>query len=189
MSEARFEEEVSVEAFQSFLKKYKFVSIHDLMKGRGDAALCFDDGYEDVFTLSFPILKEMNIPFTLFLNSAALDTPGFLSSESVKSMIASGLCSLGSHGVHHIDLDKMTFEEAREELIESKTDLERLFSVEVLDYAYPHGIYTQEILRFLKKNRVFTYAFSVSKAHVNPFSKRFKIPRINIDGANISSKA
>ncbi|MCG8650532.1 MAG: polysaccharide deacetylase family protein, partial [Pirellulales bacterium] len=35
----------------------------------------FDDGYENNFTAAWPILKELNVPATIFISTAYLDSP------------------------------------------------------------------------------------------------------------------
>jgi len=36
--------------------------------------LSFDDGYRDVMSIAFPILKAMKIPFTVFISNKVLDS-------------------------------------------------------------------------------------------------------------------
>lgn len=48
------------------------VSDETLNKRKNYAAITFDDGFLSVLTNANPILKEMNIPYTVFLNGAAL---------------------------------------------------------------------------------------------------------------------
>ena len=54
---------------------YHFISYDDLIQYKEgkktlykkSAVLTFDDGYEDVYKNAYPILKEYNIPFTMFI--------------------------------------------------------------------------------------------------------------------------
>lgn len=59
----------------------------------------FDDGYEDNFTLGFPILKEYGIKFNLNVIARYTDEirPNYLSWEQIKEMNKSGLLELGNH--------------------------------------------------------------------------------------------
>lgn len=66
-----------------FLKRYFYVLSLDeaadtLSKGRyfsrPAVVLTADDGYKDNYDLAFPILKENNTPFTIFLNTGVIGT-------------------------------------------------------------------------------------------------------------------
>ncbi len=59
----------------SIKRMYKFISIEDIelfysdkKKFNNCCHICFDDGDKTVYEYAFPILKEMNIPATLFIS-------------------------------------------------------------------------------------------------------------------------
>ncbi len=61
-----------IRAIKLIRRKFKIVKLHDLISTDGDknlAALTFDDGYADDFVYAYPILKSMNVPAHVFLNS------------------------------------------------------------------------------------------------------------------------
>lgn len=76
---------VSPEYFKNFLQEQKekltFISIEDLpnvinKKVKLDkpfGIITFDDGYEDNFIYAYPILKELNIPFTIYVSVNLVD--------------------------------------------------------------------------------------------------------------------
>lgn len=71
---------VSPEFFKQFLMskqdKIQFVSLDDavdIIKGnkkinKSFGVITFDDGYEDNYTYAYPILKELGIPFTIYVS-------------------------------------------------------------------------------------------------------------------------
>ncbi len=73
----------SVEEFRSQIQLIKncfeiisleaIVSNRTLNKKKNYAAITFDDGFQSVLTNAFPVLNENNIPFSLFVNGAAID--------------------------------------------------------------------------------------------------------------------
>lgn len=76
--------------------------------------LTFDDGFRDVFDHAWPLLRERQLPFTLYLattyldglmtwqGSTALDRGApALSWAQVEEMVESGLCTVGNHTHTH----------------------------------------------------------------------------------------
>lgn len=59
-------------------KNYEFISLHDLpehlqKKGRKFVIVTFDDGFKDVFTEAYPILKKHQVPFTVYITTSFPD--------------------------------------------------------------------------------------------------------------------
>ena len=46
--------------------------VQERTKGRNRLAITFDDGFMSVFTIARPILRSMGIPYTVFINGAAV---------------------------------------------------------------------------------------------------------------------
>ncbi|WP_374630942.1 polysaccharide deacetylase family protein [Pannonibacter indicus] len=74
---------------------YKFVSMEEavdrlkLCFGQERyAVLSFDDGYRDNLTVAYPLLRQMGVPFTLFLTSGFLDRTSELWWIALERMIA-----------------------------------------------------------------------------------------------------
>lgn len=57
----------------------------------------------------------------------------------IAEMKASGLVTFGAHTVNHSNLRRLTLEEARHELSDSKNEIENVIGVEVRHFAYPYG--------------------------------------------------
>jgi len=75
----------SPEAFEEqirFLRRnYQIVSMEELCRGLDETdsrvqavAITFDDGYRDVYTQAFPILRQYRIPAMVYLTAAAIET-------------------------------------------------------------------------------------------------------------------
>jgi peptidoglycan/xylan/chitin deacetylase (PgdA/CDA1 family) len=76
---------VSPDFFETFLREHQkrldFISINDLYarisnKQRSDkpfGIITFDDGYEDNFTYAYPILKNLNIPFVIYISAGLVN--------------------------------------------------------------------------------------------------------------------
>jgi peptidoglycan/xylan/chitin deacetylase (PgdA/CDA1 family) len=110
---ARFAEQVEVLAAQRVL------ALDDALDelAAGDDApkivLTFDDGFADVHTHAWPLLREHRLPFVVYLatgyvggqmhweGSTAKASGPALSWEQLGEMLASGLCTIGNHTNTH----------------------------------------------------------------------------------------
>jgi hypothetical protein len=57
---------------------YRFVPAAEIARGRGgprDLAITFDDGWKSILTIAAPVLREYQIPSTLFVATGLLDNP------------------------------------------------------------------------------------------------------------------
>lgn len=72
---------------------YTFVSLEhlseQLMAGSGKKllALTFDDGYRDNFTLAYPMLKRLGIPFTVYVTTSFPDDEAILWWYAIEQML------------------------------------------------------------------------------------------------------
>ncbi|MFT6793204.1 MAG: peptidoglycan/xylan/chitin deacetylase (PgdA/CDA1 family) [Rubritalea sp.] len=117
--------------------------------------ITIDDGWKSVYTEAYPILKEFNYPFTLYLYTNYINRGGrSMTSEMIKEMMENG-CTIGSHSVSH-PMPSTIRKHQREgadgykkfidtELGASKKILESTFNQPINSYVYPGGIHTPEM--------------------------------------------
>ncbi len=101
--------------------------------------LTFDDGYKDLFTAAFPVLKRYGFHAVSFVITGFVGWHGYVSWEDIKHMQASGLISFEAHTVHHIYLPAVSYQQALDELITSKETLQAETGSPVNFLAYPDG--------------------------------------------------
>ncbi|MSR76483.1 MAG: polysaccharide deacetylase family protein [Candidatus Ryanbacteria bacterium] len=121
---------------------YRFVKCSELAAAKDRvAAIYFDDGFRDVFTNAKPILKQKNIPATLFVTTSyadgARDPAVYASWDEIAALGENW--EIGSHSVSHRKLSKISKEEVRQEMIESKKLIEEKTGKAVTAFSYPHG--------------------------------------------------
>jgi peptidoglycan/xylan/chitin deacetylase (PgdA/CDA1 family) len=114
-------------------------------EGAATAALTFDDGLVDNATVLLPLLRELDVPATVFVAPAWLGEPHpdarwtrIVTAEELRMLSDEG-CEVGGHGMNHVDLSVLPYEAAVKELRESRVALEQLLAVEVSVAAYPYG--------------------------------------------------
>ncbi|MCA1726345.1 MAG: polysaccharide deacetylase family protein [Actinobacteria bacterium] len=127
---------------------------------RDAVAVTFDDGYADVYRRAWPMLRDREIPSTLFLATGFLDgtigpplSPGVaapgaeaLAWEHVAAMIATGLVDVGSHTVTHPDFDAIDAVAAERELADSRAVIRERLGIKTDLFAYPRAIVGHETL-------------------------------------------
>jgi peptidoglycan/xylan/chitin deacetylase (PgdA/CDA1 family) len=132
--------------------------------GRAAVAVTFDDAYRSVLENAVPILRERQIPFTLFVPTNCLGkSPEWvkderhpyaretvLTPEELKSVRRIGAV-IGSHGVSHRALTKLSGAEASAELSESRAVLQKIVGSTVDLFALPYGASNSEVLRLAKE--------------------------------------
>ena len=129
--------------------------------------ITFDDGYLDMFTIAYPIMKARNIKSNMYIITNWLDGNIYMTPKMVKSLSDSGLVEIGSHTLNHVHLNKLSYSEQETELIESKKFLEELLGKEVNTIAYPYGQRNIDTLNITKQY----YKFAVTTESGANYSK------------------
>lgn len=145
--------------------------------------ISFDDIPENVYTKAYPILKERNIPFCIFIATGFINKKGYISLEQLKELSQDPLCTVGAHTATHPYL-KDCKDYFNRELLIPKQSLESIIQKPIDFFAYPYGTryaVSRKNIRSVENSRMFKCAFSTTPSTVNKYSfnDRFFIPRIN----------
>lgn len=145
---------VSAEAFGrqlAFLARWKFhvVGLSDVVAcldghsrlPRRSAVITFDDGYEETYSVAWPLLKRFGFPATVFVMPGEVGFKGFATWEQIVEMSSNGL-TIGSHTMHHSYIPRLAEELVDEELRVSKRVIEDRLGRPVEFLSYPVGGYT-----------------------------------------------
>lgn len=121
--------------------------------------LTFDDGYEDNYTLLFPLLQRYGFTATIFLvadmkqNLWDKDSPDFaptllLTTAQILEMQRYGI-DFGSHSMTHPRLGAVPLAAAEKEIRLSKQVLEERLGREVNSFCYPYGSLSTDVKRLV----------------------------------------
>ena len=155
-------------------------------RGKRFACFTFDDGYLDTFTIAYPTMVKLGIPFCVYMTrdfyrgaaQPAWDlTAQMMNIEQMQEMSGNPLCTIGVHTCSHPHLSTLTADDQRHEIAECKADLEKLLGREVRHLAYPHGDYNQTTVEIVSELG-FTTAVTTSGRHVRSDSKLLELDRM-----------
>lgn len=163
--------------FNSFVEKlverdYQFCSVKDYLNlyDKSKHIICtFDDGYLGVFDYALPILKKYGFTATVFVCTDYIgnDNSWNLKDKTVRTHMNLNMLKtlydegweIGSHGITHRSLLRLTDDDLANELSSSKFLLSQYFG-EIISYAYPYGDVNQFCMNQVKK--YYTYAFTLN---------------------------
>lgn len=97
----------------------------------------FDDGYESVYELAFPILSRYDFPATVFVITSTIGQPGYLSLEQLKTLYENGW-EIASHSISHPHLSQLDDKQLLVEIKDSKRTLKEL-GFTVYSFSPPYG--------------------------------------------------
>lgn len=112
-------------------------------------ALTFDDGWREHYRNAFPILKKYGVQATFFVPTGWVGQPEIMSWDEMREMSGAGMV-FGSHSVSHPHLDKLSEDDLKKELQESKKSLEEHLGKKVDYIAYPAGMYNDRVIEAVK---------------------------------------
>ncbi len=153
-----------------------------------DILLTFDDGYQDFYTVAFPILQEFGYSATVFpivdavghwneWNRRAPYIAYHLSWSQIEELVRAGI-AFGCHTLSHHSL--VRFEELRlhEELEVAQNLLAQRIGQPVEALSYPYGDYNGLVKRIAAE--LFRVAFAVDRGEWDGRMDRFAIRRLKI---------
>jgi peptidoglycan/xylan/chitin deacetylase (PgdA/CDA1 family) len=167
--------------------------VTQLPGGRTRCAITFDDGYESVFQIALPILRQFGFPATLYLTTDAIGESANHSSDDFRGLyprdrmlnwnqaraLVDGGVSIGSHLMDHCAVTELGPQQAGAQLSGSRQKIEQRLGIPCQDFSYPWGRYHRASLDWV---RAAGYQTAVTGLHYpwTPGGEPLLIPRMDI---------
>jgi len=129
-------------------ERYRTVHVRDSgapQPGPHRIAITFDDGLASDYRLAFPLLQEHGFTADFFVNTAYIDTPGYLRWSEMLEMQRAGM-SFQSHGHRHANYLSLKPEAAVEELRLSRQLLQQKLGRPADCFSAPYGLLNRHLI-------------------------------------------
>lgn len=180
MPPAKFEQ-----LLQYLVKKsavFCFVSELDQYQGQKNVfALSFDDGFLDNYQYAYPLLKKYQAKATIYL-ATQIEGIEKLNEAQIREMADSGVIEFGAHTQHHVNLLKLSDDDAFAEMQASKQDVEALVG-KCPSFAYPFGRFNEKHQQMAKEVGFKNAVSTRKKVEDFTAANQFNIPRVSTHGA------
>jgi len=154
-----------------------------------NAAITFDDGYQDNFQHAFPVLKEFGFSATFFVTTEDVGKEGFMTWDMLREMAAVPGIEIGSHSLEHKPLSDIPVKEAWTSLVASKKILEEKIGHEIKGISYPCGSFNEKIVE-MARGAGYSYGCAASHVHDRQFvGNPYLLRRIKISNSSGSRLA
>ena len=127
------------------------VCAQDWLDGRGGVIVTFDDGHESNHRVAWPALAAIGARADFFVNPAQVGTAGFATWAALREMADGGM-SIQSHGLDHSHyLTELSVGRLREELRQSRLEIEHHTGHPVTLLAPPGGRCPVDLARIARE--------------------------------------
>jgi len=171
-------------------KDYQLVLSGELALPRRPVIITFDDGYEHVYNLAYPLLQKYGMAAVVFsIGNRRLETNEWDQSEGIptfrllkdnqlRELQANGF-EIGAHSMDHSDLTTIPDSALRQEIHGAKYYLEDVLQSPVISISYPYGLVNSPI-KALVRSAGFQFGCAVSTPHPSHLSDHYEIGRSTI---------
>jgi peptidoglycan/xylan/chitin deacetylase (PgdA/CDA1 family) len=157
-------------------------------------SVTFDDGFVCVIENALPELAQRNIPATIFIPTGCIgQQPEWLvrytgqgqqdtvmTIGQIKELKDNNLVSFGSHGVTHSNLLLLEREKAKNEIFQSKKDLECIIEKNVNLFSFPYGAFNDACLEWAQEAG-YKGIFTISPAFVHQNRNKITTGRVSVE--------
>lgn len=111
-----------------------------------------DDAYRSVYEKAWPVFREHNLPFTVFVSTEQLDSgyANYMTWDMVRELSKAGV-TIGGHSQNHAHLPDFDIDRVKAELANSAARFEEELGYVPEIFAYPYGEANGEVIAAVKE--------------------------------------
>tara|TARA_Y100000591_G_scaffold195877_1_gene169564 strand:+ start:208 stop:1260 length:1053 start_codon:yes stop_codon:yes gene_type:complete len=162
-----------------FYDPSKFLTDFDKVKEEKKILLTIDDAFTSFYQNAWPILKEMKIPFILFVSTEAVGNKGYMNWNEIKEVEKEDFAYIGNHSHSHDYLTKFDFEKFVKDIDKSIRIFNDKLGYNPIFFSYPFGEYTLDQKNYISDN--FEFAFGQHSGVIDLNKDRYELPRFPIN--------
>ena len=154
----------------------------DGIKGKIDlkdrsVSITIDDAYLSVYTKAWPILKKLNLPFTLFISTDVIDNDfsNYMNWDQIRELVDNGVL-VGSQTKSHPHLHRLNSKQILNEIEHSNNRFIKELGFKLKLFAYPYGEYDNKTIDIVKGSG-FEAAFGQHSGVAHISAGIFELPR------------
>lgn len=141
--------------------------------------LTFDDGYQDFYSIAFPILRRFNFHAVAFIPTGLIGGNYYMNWDQIKEIAQSGLVHFEGHSLSHANLASLKYDALLKQLVDSKNMLEFQTGYHVNFVAYPYGSTNSNVQAAARKTG---YVGGVGTWYGKAGGVGMNMPRIKVSG-------
>lgn len=188
---------ISLEDFEAHLKwlrdqQYQVVTLSGAIEYLGanmpvqkTAVITVDDAYKSFYANALPLLKQYNMPATLFVNTETVGGSDYMGWDELGAVAEAGI-EIGNHThSHDYFLNKPKPDRYRsfdDELKQSQALIETHLAITPKVFAYPYGEFDERMKTIVRENGFIAAAAQYSGV-LNSGSDLYQIPRFPMSEA------
>ena len=142
--------------------------------------LTIDDAFESFYLHAWPILKEKEIPFILFVSTREVGKYGYMTWKQIKEIDSYNFVTIGNHSHSH---DYMADWEDKEIIDDLKTSIQ-IFKNKMgyapKIFSYPFGEYSSNFTSIVSDFN-FDFAFGQHSGVIDPTKNFLELPRFPVN--------
>lgn len=185
---------ISVNDFEQHLQylikeDFQLLNLSDAIKylssdepARKTAVITIDDGYKSFYENGMPLLKQYNVPATLFINTSTVGGGDYMNWSQLKEAIEASV-EIGNHTNTHayfLNEDKTTrYKTFENEITESQEIIKKNLQVTPAVFAYPYGEFDLEMKKIVQQ-KDFAGAAAQNSGVLYEQTDLFGIPRFSM---------
>ena len=142
--------------------------------------LTIDDAFESFYVNAWPILKNKQIPFVLFVSTREIGKHGYMNWEQIKELDSNNLVTIGNHSHSHEYLIDWKENKIKSDLETSIKIFEKKLGYSPKIFSYPFGEYSITLKKIVSDLN-FEFAFGQHSGVIDPTKDFLELPRFPIN--------